>query len=82
MNIKLIAFSALVTSLVGAAIGVGTAEFVAPKYQSRFYQSLPPNYVYVGAATGLLVGGCQEAIRQLKKQRDEEETRLDRHPKA
>lgn len=79
MNMKLILFSAVLTSFVGACIGLGVAEVAAPRYVSRTYRELPDKYVYVGAVAGLVIGGCQEAVRQLKKQRDEEEDQQ-RHP--
>lgn len=79
MNLKLIFFSAVLTSIVGGCIGMGVAEVAAPKFVSRAYRELPPRYVLIGAGTGLLVGGCQEALRQLKKQQDEEEANQQNH---
>jgi hypothetical protein len=79
MNLKLICFSALLTAIVGGCIGMGVAEVAAPRFVSRAYRELPSRYVLIGAGTGLVVGGCQEALRQLKKQRDEEEANQQRH---
>jgi hypothetical protein len=73
MNIRLILFSAILTSAIGGVVGIGVGKAFAPGYESRIYRELPSKYGYVGAATGLLIGGCQEAVRQLKKQRDEED---------
>jgi hypothetical protein len=77
MNIKLIIFSAIVTSAIGTGIGVGAAEIAAPQFVSQTYQNIHTKYAVIGAAAGLLVGGSQEAIRQLKRQRDREDAELD-----
>jgi hypothetical protein len=77
MNIKLIIFSAIVTSLIGTGIGAGAAEIAAPQFVSQTYQNLHTKYAVIGAVAGLLVGGSQEAIRQLKRQRDREDAELD-----
>jgi hypothetical protein len=38
------------------------------------YQHMDQKYAVIGAVAGLLFGASQESIRQLKKQRDQEET--------
>ncbi|WP_448574128.1 hypothetical protein [Trichothermofontia sp.] len=73
MNRKLILFSALLTALVGAVIGLATARMHHGRFASSLYQDLGRKYAIVGATAGLLVGAGQEAVRQLKYQRDAEE---------
>jgi flagellar motor component MotA len=75
MNTKLIVFSSIVTALVGTGIGFVLANMFPSPYTGKLYQDLDQKYELIGAATGLLLGGSQEALRQLKKQRDEEEVR-------
>jgi hypothetical protein len=68
MNIKLVIFSG-----IGAMVGLSASELARPKYQSNIYQHLHSKYAVAGAVVGLLAGTGQEAVRQLKKQRDKEE---------
>ncbi|WP_026732238.1 hypothetical protein [Fischerella sp. PCC 9605] len=75
MNIKRIIFSGVITALVGAGICLVLAKIFRTPYTSSRYQNLDRTYATVGAIGGLLVGASQEALRQLKKQRDEEELR-------
>lgn len=74
MNLKLIIFSSLITAIIGATIGFAVGELFKPKFSSQIYQDVDRKYALVGGLSGLLIGGCQEVIRQMKKQRDEEET--------
>ncbi|MGA9382355.1 MAG: hypothetical protein WBV73_26645 [Phormidium sp.] len=73
MNFKLIVFSSVITAIIGATIGFAVAELFQPKFSSQIYQDLHRQYSVIGGVGGLVVGGCQEVIRQLKKQRDEED---------
>jgi len=73
MNFKLIAFSSLITALIGAVLGYAVGNVFQPKFNSKISQNLNRQYAVVGGIAGLVTGGCQEAIRQLKQQRDEEE---------
>lgn len=77
MNGRLIVFSAVLTAIVGSVVGVAAAEIAQPKFQSEMYRNLHPKYAVVGSIVGLVVGGSQEAIRQLKKQRDQEDSLQD-----
>lgn len=70
---KLIVFSAIVTAGVGGILGIATAEIAATRYTSEMYQNLNRRYLEVGIATGAVVGAAQEAIRQVKKQKDRED---------
>jgi hypothetical protein len=74
MNIRLILFSAVITAGVGVGLGLGVAEIAGPKFISETYRNVDTKYALVGAGLGLVVGGSQEAVRQLKKQRDAEES--------
>ncbi|MFB2933788.1 hypothetical protein ACE1B6_00765 [Aerosakkonemataceae cyanobacterium BLCC-F154] len=73
MNFKLIVFSSLLTAIIGATIGFAVGELFKPKFSSQIYQDIHRQYSVIGGVGGLVVGGCQEVIRQLKKQRDEED---------
>jgi len=73
MNIRQVCGSAIISGLVGAAVGLGVAKIAAPEFVSKEYQELPKLYPVYGAVAGAIVGGCQCAILQLKKQRDQEE---------
>ncbi|MFB2892938.1 hypothetical protein ACE1CI_08335 [Aerosakkonemataceae cyanobacterium BLCC-F50] len=73
MNLKMIVFSSLITALIGATIGLAAGGLFRPKFSSQIYRDIHRNYALVGGVGGLIIGGCQESIRQLKKQRDEEE---------
>lgn len=73
MNIRLILFSAIVTAAVGVGLGLVTAEVAGPKFVSQAYRHMDTKYAILGGGLGLIVGGSQEAVRQLKKQRDLEE---------
>jgi hypothetical protein len=78
MNIKLILFSGLITTLLGSVLGVAVAHIGQPdfnqlKYESQVYQDLHRKYyVLIGAGLGFTVGASQECVRQLKAQRDKE----------
>ncbi|MFB2837696.1 hypothetical protein [Floridanema evergladense] len=73
MNFKLIVFSSLITALIGATIGFAIGGLSRPRFNSQIYRDIHRNYAVVGGVTGLIIGSCQESIRQMKKQRDEEE---------
>ncbi|UZQ55557.1 hypothetical protein OOK60_05650 [Trichothermofontia sichuanensis B231] len=76
MNRKLIVFSALFTAVIGAVIGLAAARMHHGCFASSLYQDLGRKYAIAGATAGLLVGAGQEAVRQLKHQRDTEEAQL------
>ncbi len=73
MNKKLILFSGILTSLVGVGLGLVIASMFHSPYTSQPYQGLSQKYMIIGGVTGLLLGGSQEALRQMKHQRDEQE---------
>ncbi len=74
MNVKLIVFSSVVTTLVGGMLGLAIAKMRPSPYTNiAIYQNFEQKYIIVGAITGLTIGASQEAIRQLKRQREEEE---------
>ena len=79
MNMRLILFSGMMTALVGSVIGLGAAHlgqrgFDRLKFESQSYQSLYRNYVFIGAGLGFAVGVGQACVRELKVQRDQEES--------
>lgn len=73
MNVKLIAFSGIVTALLGAGIGFAVAQLFPCPYTSQIYKDLEQKYAIIGAVAGLLIGSSQEMIRELKQERDAEE---------
>ncbi|MFL9453998.1 MULTISPECIES: hypothetical protein [Nostocales] len=82
MNAKLIAFSGIVTAVVGTGIGIAIAHLFPCPYTSQIYKDLDRKYAIVGAVAGLLIGSSQEMIRELKQERDEEEDLLQDLDKA
>lgn len=73
MNLRLIVFSGVITSVVGVGVGLLLANLFPTPYQGGFYEHMNRKYMAIGGVSGLLIGMSQEALRQLKKQRDEEE---------
>lgn len=73
MNLRLIVFSGVVTAVIGSGLGLVLANMFPTPYTSSFYQNLDRKYAAAGAVAGLLFGSSQEALRQLKKQREQEE---------
>lgn len=72
MNIRQVIGSAVITAGIGAAVGFGVARIAAPEFVSQRYQKLPSRYPAIGAVAGAIVGGCQCALLQLKRERDRE----------
>ncbi|MBW4698749.1 MAG: hypothetical protein KME03_12800 [Aphanocapsa lilacina HA4352-LM1] len=68
MNVKLIVFSAVITAIVGAVLGLGVAHLRPTPYTADLYQNLPQKYALVGAVAGLLIGAGQECLRQMQQQ--------------
>ncbi|PPT09185.1 hypothetical protein CKA32_002000 [Geitlerinema sp. FC II] len=86
MNQRSIAFSAVVTSAIGAMLGIAIAEMANPPYESDIYQHAHRKYAIVGAVLGAAVGSAQETVRQLKAEAERRErdrmqhyTERDRH---
>ena len=73
MNNKRIIFSSIVTAAVGVGLGLVIVQLCPTPYTGEIYQNLKQRYGLIGGVAGLLVGASQEAVRQLKKQRDQEE---------
>jgi len=77
MKMRLIVFSGLVTGLAGMMIGlaatkIGQPDFNTLKYptQSNIYQ----NFIWFGAALGVTTGIAQECLRELKQERDHDQS--------
>jgi flagellar motor component MotA len=75
MNVRLILFSGIVTAIIGTGIGFTAANVFPSPYTSKLYQDLDQKYALIGAVAGLALGASQEALRQMKKQLDEEEAK-------
>lgn len=73
MNLKLIIFSGMITAAVGSGVGWLLANIFPTPY-TMFYQNQERSYIIIGAVGGLLLGSSQESLRQLKVQRDREES--------
>jgi hypothetical protein len=72
MNHKVIGFCSLVSGLLGIVIGLSVAEMSRNEFESSLYRNLHLKLAVVGACAGALVGAGQEAVRELKSQRDHE----------
>jgi hypothetical protein len=73
MNTKKILFSAIVTGIVGTGLGLITLALAPVPYSGKLYKDLQSTYTIIGGIAGLLIGASQETVRQLKKERDDEE---------
>jgi hypothetical protein len=73
MNARLILFSGMVTAILGAGIGIVAAGLFPTPYSSQPYQDLDRKYALVGGVGGLLIGSCQEMMREAKAEQDEQD---------
>ena len=73
MNIRRIIFSSLVTAVIGTGLGFVMASLAPTQYKGALYQDLDRKYAIICTVGGLVLGASQEAIRQLKRQSDQEE---------
>lgn len=76
MNTKRIIFSGIVTAMIGVGLGLVMLQLAPCPYTGKPYQNLKRTYTVIGGLAGLMFGASQEAIRQLKKQRDQEEANI------
>lgn len=65
MNIRVVIFSGIMTALIGAMIGLALTTI---SHRER----RKPIIIVGGASLGFVIGTFQEAVRQQKRQRDEE----------
>ncbi|MEM8603668.1 MAG: hypothetical protein AAGF24_07510 [Cyanobacteria bacterium P01_H01_bin.121] len=73
MNRKRIFYAGIIVALLGLGLGHVLYNAFKPPYQSRPYQRLGRVYVLVTATGGFFFGMSQEALRQMKRERDREE---------
>lgn len=78
MNRKRVLFASLVTGVIGAGTLLVLSKIAEPPYESETYRKLRPVYVIAGAVGGTLFGASQEALRQMKEERDEAERARER----
>jgi hypothetical protein len=78
MNIKLIIFCGLVTSVLGAVMGLAVGEISRGdlrqiRYESQFYHNLHNKYpLIIGAGLGFAIGVAEECVRELQKKKDQD----------
>lgn len=75
MNYRLVAYSGIVTAVIGGLFGwsisyIGQPDINRQEYESKFYQTLYHRYPLIGAVLGLAAGAGFAVIRQTQKQRD------------
>lgn len=75
MNYRLVAYSAVMTALIGALFGwavsyMGRPDLERLRYESEFYETLNHRLPWIGAGVGLAVGAGFAVIIQTQKQRD------------
>jgi hypothetical protein len=70
MNYKRIIFSGIITALLGTGIGWVIGRALPSPYTAEIYRNLERKYALAGATLGLIFGCSQEALRQLKQQRE------------
>ena len=68
MNHKIIAFSSLVSALIGIVVGIGAAEISQNQFESQVYSNLHWKFALAGAGFGSLAGAAPEIVRELKNQ--------------
>jgi len=74
MNRKLLFFSGLVTMVIGLGLGSILATLLPTPYRGGIYIDQKPGFMLIGATGGFLFGVSIEALRELKEQRDREDS--------
>ncbi len=75
MNYRLVAYSGIMTALLGGLFGwalsyIGRPDLDRLRYESGFYQNLNHRLPLIGAGFGLAAGSGFAIIRQTQKLRD------------
>jgi hypothetical protein len=72
-NRRRILYSGIIAALIGIGIGHVLYKAFKPPYESQPYQQLGRVYLIVSGVGGFFFGMSQEALRQMKIERDREE---------
>lgn len=73
MNTRRIFFSAIVTAIIGAILGALMVQMRPYFYPNQRVNQSPLIPMIIGVVFGLLAGGAQESVRELRTQQDQEE---------
>lgn len=76
MNYRLVAYSGIMTAIIGALFGwaltyIGQPDIDRHRFESRFYTTLYHRYPLIGGGLGFVAGAGFAVVRQRQHQRDQ-----------